>query len=70
MNYNKKAVYFFCTDYERDEVAPRVLNYLKDNYPLKLCDYKFDNRDVYEYIDNKNNLFSYVETDVVFPANV
>lgn len=65
MNYNKKAVYFFCTDYERDEVAPRVLNYLRDNYPLKLCDYKFDNRDVYEYIDNKNNLFSYVETDVV-----
>ena len=28
----RKAVYFFCTDYERDEVAPRVLNYLKENY--------------------------------------
>lgn len=40
MNYNKKAVYFFCTDYERDEVAPRVLNYLKNNYPLNLRDYK------------------------------
>ena len=26
----RKAVYFFCTDYERDEVAPRVLNYLKE----------------------------------------
>ena len=32
----RKAVYFFCTDYERDEVAPRVLNYLKENYDLKL----------------------------------
>ena len=34
----RKAVYFFCTDYERDEVAPRVLNYLKEeNIP---CAYK------------------------------
>ena len=47
MNYNKKAVYFFCTDYERDEVAPRVLNYLKNNYPLNLRDYKFDNKNIY-----------------------
>ena len=37
----RKAVYFFCTDYERDEVAPRVLNYLKENYDLKLVDFKF-----------------------------
>ena len=37
----RKAVYFFCTDYERDEVAPRVLNYLKENYDLKLSNFKF-----------------------------
>ena len=42
----RKAVYFFCTDYERDEVAPRVLNYLKNNYPLNLRDYKFDNKNI------------------------
>ena len=65
MNYNKKAVYFFCIDYERDEVAPRVLDYLKNNYPLTLSDKKFDNRNIYEYIDSDNNLFSYVETDKV-----
>lgn len=62
---NKKAVYFFCTDYERDQVAPRVLDYLKSSYPLKLSENKFDNRNIYEYIDINNNLFSYVETDVV-----
>lgn len=65
MSYNKKAVYFFCTDYEKDEVAPRVLNYLKNNYPLKLSDIKFDNRNIYNYIDENNNLFTYVETDKV-----
>ena len=65
MNYNKKAVYFFCTDYERDEVAPRVLNYLKNNYPLKLSNTKFDNRDIYNYVDKNNNLFTYVETNKV-----
>ena len=65
MNYNKKAVYFFCTDYERDEVAPRVLNYLKNNYPLNLRDYKFDNKNIYDYVDEDNNLFTYVETDKV-----
>ena len=54
----RKAVYFFCTDYERDEVAPRVLNYLKENYDLKLSDFKFANRDVYEYHDDRGNLFS------------
>ena len=58
MNYNKKAVYFFCTDYERDEVAPRVLNYLKNNYPLNLRDYKFDNKNIYDYVDEDNNLFT------------
>lgn len=62
MSYNKKAVYFFCTDYEKDEVAPRVLDYLKNNYSLKLSNDKFDNRNIYEYIDEDNNLFSYVET--------
>ena len=41
----RKAVYFFCTDYERDEVAPRVLNYLKEvcinrNRNLKLCQFQ------------------------------
>ena len=61
----RKAVYFFCTDYERDEVAPRVLNYLKENYDLKLVDFKFANRDVYEYHDDRGNLFSFVETDKV-----
>ena len=61
----RKAVYFFCTDYERDEVAPRVLNYLKENYDLKLSDFKFANRDVYEYHDDRGNLFSFVETDKV-----
>ena len=61
----RKAVYFFCTDYERDEVAPRVLNYLKENYDLKLADFKFANRDVYEYHDDRGNLFSFVETDKV-----
>lgn len=65
MNYNKKAVYFFCTDYNQDEVAPRVLKYLKNNYPLKLSENKFDSRNIYEYIDENNNLFSYVETDKV-----
>lgn len=65
MNYNKKAVYFFCTDYEKDEVAPRVLDYLKNNYSLKLSDTKFDNRNIYNYIDENNNLFTYVETDKV-----
>lgn len=65
MNYNKKAVYFFCTDYERDEVAPRVLDYLKNNYSLKLSHTKFDNRNIYNYIDENNNLFTYVETDKV-----
>ena len=65
MNYNKKAVYFFCTDYERDEVAPRVLDYLKNNYSLKLSNTKFDNRNIYNYIDENNNLFTYVETDKV-----
>lgn len=65
MSYNKKSVYFFCTDYERDEVAPRVLDYLKNNYSLKLSDIKFDNRNVYNYIDEDNNLFTYVETDKV-----
>lgn len=65
MNYNKKAVYFFCTDYERDEVAPRVLDYLKNNYVLKLSHTKFDNRNIYNYIDENNNLFTYVETDKV-----
>ena len=61
----KKAVYFFCTDYERDEVAPRVLDYSKENYDLKLADFKFADRDVYEYTDDMGNLFSYVETDKV-----
>ena len=61
----RKAVYFFCTDYERDEVAPRVLNYLKENYDFKLADFKFANRDVYEYHDDRGNLFSFVETDKV-----
>ena len=61
----RKAVYFFCTDYERDEVAPRVLNYLKENYDLKLADFKFANRDVYGYHDDRGNLFSFVETDKV-----
>lgn len=61
----RKAVYFFCTDYERDEVAPRVLNYLKENYDLKLVDFKFANRDVYEYHDDRGNLFSFAETDKV-----
>lgn len=61
----RKAVYFFCTDYERDEVAPRVLNYLKENYNLKLSDFKFANRDVFEYFDDRGNLFSFVETDKV-----
>lgn len=65
MSYNKKAVYFFCTDYKRDEVAPRILDYLKNNYPLKLIDKKFDNRNIYNYIDKNNNLFTYVETDKV-----
>lgn len=65
MNYNKKTVYFFCTDYEKDEVAPRVLDYLKNNYPLVLIKHKFDNRNIYEYVDENNNLFSYVETDKV-----
>ena len=65
MNYNKKAVYFFCTDYERDEVAPRVLDYIKNNYSLKLREDKFDNRNIYDYIDENNNLFTYVETDKV-----
>ena len=61
----RKAVYFFCTDYERDEVAPRVLNYLKENYDLKLSNFKFANRDVYEYHDDRGNLFSFVETEKV-----
>ena len=61
----RKAVYFFCTDYERDEVAPRVLNYLKENYDLKLADFKFANKDVYGYHDDRGNLFSFVETDKV-----
>lgn len=65
MNYNKKAVYFFCTDYEKDEVAPRVLDYLKNNYPLKLSDTKFNNGNIYDYIDENNSLFTYVETDKV-----
>ncbi|MEG0855214.1 MAG: D-aminoacyl-tRNA deacylase [Terrisporobacter sp.] len=65
MNYNKKSVYFFCTDYERDEVAPRVLDYLKENYPLELINKKFDERNIYQYVDENNNLFTYVETDVV-----
>lgn len=65
MDYSKKAVYFFCTDYEKDEVAPRVLDYLKNNYPLKLSNMKFDNRDIYNYVDENNNLFTYVETDKV-----
>ena len=61
----KKAVYFFCTDYERDEVAPRVLDYIKENYDLKSADYKFADRDVYEYTDDIGSLFSFVETDKV-----
>lgn len=61
----KKAVYFFCTDYERDEVAPRVLDYTKENYDLKLIDFKFADRNVYEYTDDIGNLFSFVETDKV-----
>ena len=65
MDYNKKAVYFFCTDYEKDQVAPRVLDYLKSNYPLKLSDIKFDNENIYNYVDKNNNLFTYVETDKV-----
>lgn len=65
MDYSKKAVYFFCTDYEKDEVAPRVLDYLKNNYPLKLSNMKFDNRDIYNYVDENNNLFTYVETNKV-----
>ena len=44
---------------------PRVLDYLKNNYPLKLSNKKFDNRDIYNYIDKNNNLFTYVETDKV-----
>ena len=51
MNYNKKAVYFFCTDYKKDEVAHRVLDYLKNNYPLVLSKHKFDNRNIYEYFE-------------------
>ena len=53
MNFNKKAVYFFCIDYEKDEVAPRVLDYLKNNYPLKLSDIKFDSRNIYNYVDEQ-----------------
>lgn len=58
----RKAVYFFCTGYERDEVAPRVLDYLKENYNLKLSNFKFAYKDVYEYTDERGNLFSFVET--------
>ena len=66
----RKAVYFFCTDYERDEVAPRVLNYLKENYDLKLSNFKFANRDVYEYHDDRGNLFSFVETEKVLTEEI
>ncbi len=61
----KKAVYFFCIDYERDEVAPRVLNYLKENYDLKQANFKFADKNVYEYTDDRNNLYSFVETNKV-----
>lgn len=65
MLLTKKAVYFFCYDFENDSVAPRVFENSMRIFDLKPTKITIDGYPVMEYIDSKGNVFNYVRTHKV-----
>lgn len=61
----KKAVYYFCYNFEDDSVAPRVFDYSVEKFKLKETGLIIDDYPVMEFKDNKGNLFTYVRTSKV-----
>lgn len=62
---NNKAVYFLCTNSNKDEVAPLVLNKSMEMFDLKETDIIIDEKPVLLYEDQKGDKYYYVQTDVV-----
>lgn len=65
MLLGKKAVYFFCYNFENDSVAPRIFDNSIKTFDLKKTETIVDGYPVMEYKDSKGNLFSYVRTNKV-----
>lgn len=62
---SKKAVYFLCTNNQKDEVAPLVLKKSLELYNLTETDIIIDEKPVLVYEDKIGDKFYYVQTDVV-----
>ncbi|MGO0904158.1 D-aminoacyl-tRNA deacylase [Clostridioides difficile] len=59
---NKKAVFFFCNNLDKDPVAKNVINYCEEVMDLKQTDIVVDDNFVLEFTDKNNNLFQFVKT--------
>ena len=66
---SKKAVYFFCIDESKDEVAPKVLGKIMKTFDLTETDIEVDGNKVLKYIDEASNEFYFVKTKVVICAD-
>lgn len=62
MYSNKKAVYFFCTNFDIDPVAGHVFNILSEDYNLNETDIIIDDNSVLKYLDDNGNEFYFVKT--------
>lgn len=62
---NKKAVYFFCIDPLRDEVAPRILEKVIEAFDLEETDIEVDGLKVLKYVDKSSDIFYIVKTNRV-----
>ncbi len=66
---SKKAVYFFCIDESKDEVAPRVLEHIVELFETEETDIEVDGYKVLKYVDESSNIFYFVKTKVVICEN-
>ncbi len=66
---SKKAVYFFCIDESKDEVAPKVLEKIMETFELTETGIEVDGYKVLKYTDEASNEFYFVKTKVVICAD-
>lgn len=65
MNKGKKVVYYICDNKDWGYVSYHVWDILKEEgYLDKKVDLTFDGREVYKYVDEKNNEFYFVPTEI------
>jgi len=62
---NRKAVYFFCMDAAKDEVAPRIFEASAKLLPLKETAWTVDGYPVLSYDAGSGNEIYYVRTETV-----